>query len=368
MNTTPYVRLALTATRRGVADAAAVAEGWVDRLDVLLSGAGEQAPAQGAYDLLALWAALRRLRPDLLTQMDGLGASARADREIQDQGRAAATLALEVLNPEGWLEEARELLADNEVEPDPAELTARAVALLADLDEADLVVWAARALGVPPAADLEQALRACAAWLEQHADVFLHAAVYVQAVALGLRADLPAVDLNLAWTADKYVLLLDRLEEAEAELSATGEPLEPALFEAARRRFLTAAQAPDARRWLPPLRPWQAAAAAGPGGQPHPRALRWRSPDGRREATLVLPSVSDPVRETGQVRLNFFAGEEPARSPVPETVHLAGVPAAVETEGTATFVLGRLRQALEGGEDWTLRGPDGALWEFLGTT
>jgi hypothetical protein len=40
----------------------------------------------------------------------------------------------------------------------------------------------------------------------------------------------------------------------------------------------------------------------------------------------------------------------------------------VETEGTATFVLGRLRQALEGGEDWTLRGPDGALWEFLGIT
>jgi hypothetical protein len=278
---------------------------------------------------------------------------------VQGHGRAAATAALDVLTPEGWLAEARQFLGDSEIEPDPAELTARAVALLADLDEANLAVWAARALGVSPGPDLEESLGACAVWLEEHADVFLHAGFYVQAVGLGLRPDLPAVDLDLAWTADKYVILLDHLEEAEAELSLAGKPLEPALLEAARRRFLRPVAA-----WLPPLRPVVLAAAARPGDRPQPRLLRWRSPDRRWQASLVLPTYSDAAAEGGTVRLNLFEGEGPAQSLSGQTLWLAGVPGVVDPEGAATFLLGRLREAAAAGEGPTLRvGTDERGWE-----
>src|SRR5262249_55550816 len=162
-------------------------ENWVDRLDVVLSGCSGRGPTQDVCDLLALWAALRRVSPDLLAQVDGLGTWGRADREVQSRGPEWVGLALEVLNPEGWLQEAGQFLADSEDEPDAAILTSRAVALLTDLDEADLVVWVARGLGTSPDPDLEHSLEECAAWLEEHADAFLHAGVFVQAVGLGVR-------------------------------------------------------------------------------------------------------------------------------------------------------------------------------------
>ena len=122
-------------------------------------------------------------------------------------------------NPAAWLGEARQFEEAFDSVIDHAELPVWAEHLLTDLDDATLVAWAARHFG---AADdeLETQLRDCETWLEEHADLFLACAVYVQGVGQTLRLDLPDADWYLARTADKFVVLLDEQEAAEERLTS----------------------------------------------------------------------------------------------------------------------------------------------------
>ena len=61
----PYVRSSLAATRARIPDSAVELECRLDRLEEILALAGPSLPPTACYDLLALWAWLQRLRPDL---------------------------------------------------------------------------------------------------------------------------------------------------------------------------------------------------------------------------------------------------------------------------------------------------------------
>src|SRR5262249_7297041 len=156
--------------------------------------------------------------PELVAESQGGEALGQATKLLQTEGPRLAGLALTVPHPAAWLQDARALEGSYEDVLDPADRAAWAERVLADVDDADLVLHAAGRCGVADA-DLERDLEASAAWLVGHADSFLAAGAWVQAVGQALRPDLAAADPGLGRTADKYVVLLDALEAAEAELS-----------------------------------------------------------------------------------------------------------------------------------------------------
>jgi hypothetical protein len=363
MTVNPYVRPALAITRQGRADPAAVIQGWLDRLGGVLASASDESLARVAHDLLALWAALQRVRPELIEDKESRKILEEAHAVVPQDGPDMAPQARAGVDLESWRARARAFAERDDDDPDTD--ATRAVALLATLDEADLLAWALRRLGMADEA-LEAELRALGDWLEDNAAHFVPAAAYVQSVGLALRPDLPAWDLDLAWTADKYVILLDELERVEVELSlATAPPLPQGMLAALRKREATAPL--PAVAWLPPLRPAVVAAAAGAESMaPRPRMRRWRSPDGLFEAILVLPEFSDPEREQEPVRINFFASGQPARALTGQVVRLAGVAAVIDAEANAAFLLCDLRAAASGpvlqvgsrGTEWIDTGPE----------
>src|SRR5947209_883474 len=109
MNANRYVRPGLSATRDRVPDAALEVGCWLDQLADILEGTDAQGPVDEAYDLLALWGKLRRVRPELLADPEAKGDLARLEGLVAERGPELAAQALAVPNPQGWLEEARAL-------------------------------------------------------------------------------------------------------------------------------------------------------------------------------------------------------------------------------------------------------------------
>ncbi len=343
MTPSPFVRATLTATRTQVADGQAVVEGWLDRLDQLLSLPEAETTAEDLYDLLACWGALQRVRPDLLTQLDETDLSGQGERSLQQHlpGRAGEVLAIP--QPQEWLETAQSWLTEARDHCDPAERVEHLVCLLTDLDEAELVAWGIRRWGIAPG-KLTTELQRCATWLVEHPEVFVPTGVYVQAVGLGVDPGLPGRDLPLTWTADKFVVLLDELERIEAYLSfADIIPLSPE--ELAQARQSLEPRPHTTSPWLPPVRVRPLAAAQGVVQSPRPGLLRWRSPDQHLVALLVLPEWSDTAMEMVPIRLTIFEGEEPTSQLTGCPVWLAGVQGILNTGGVALYSLANLRQS-----------------------
>lgn len=335
---------------------------WLERLCDMLDRRGPPGRAHQAYDLLALAAKLRRVRPELLAERGGGQDLARAEAAIGEKGRDLVRLALTIPNPEGWLEEARALAESYEDLIDPVRRAELAENLLADLDDAELVAYAARRLGAGDA-ELDRELEACAQWVTEHADAFLAASVHVQAVGLALRPDLAEWDPALARTAEKYKLVLDALEAAEAELSFANQPrMDPAavryLFSLARKKVLAFPAS-----WLVERESAAAIAAAGARSEvPRPaRLLKWASPDGTASAYLVIPEQFAGGEGREAVAVTFFQADgRPAVSLAGQAVALASVPMAIDESARAEFDLGRLRAA---GQDLMLEvGPDRIPW------
>jgi hypothetical protein len=237
-----------------------------------------------------------------------------------------------VPQPQGWLAEARLLEAAADTLPD-ADLADRARALLTTLDDAELAAWAARHFGRPDPG-LEASLADCTAWVRDHPDLFLLCGTHVQAVGQALRPDLPGFDLVLAWTADKYVVILDDLEQAEQTWSSGPGP----------------AVAPAERAgdwsWLPEPALLMAARRGGP--PPPLLHADWRSRDGHT-ATLAL----DPLAPG--VRVNFYTGDNGATDLTGEVAVLAGVARRIDSAGNAEFDRAELEQARAAGRPDSLR-------------
>jgi hypothetical protein len=340
MNAEPYVRPSLGATRDGVPDPATEVGAWLEQLDDLLAGRTPQGGAHDAYDLLAATARLRRCRPALLAELGASPLLDRAGEALAAVGPDLARRALTVPNPDAWLAEARALDDAWDDVDDPAGRTACAARLVADLDDADLVCVTAARLGEDDA-ELARALDGCDRWLADHADAFFHASVWVQAVGLALRPDLPEFDVVLARTAEKYVVLLDAFIAAEEELAFAGQPPLPPGVARLLRLGGVADHGPAVLHfpnWLNITRAKAGAAArqAPPAGL---RLRRWSAPGGAFFAELVLPGpVTDPARTPLRLFFSDSAGES-ARALARQPVRLASVPGVIDDEGRVLFTL-----------------------------
>jgi hypothetical protein len=321
----PYVRDTLPATRTELTDPGLLIDLWLDRLLELIEGAGEPQGPGDVGDAVALFGRLKRCDPK---RVAGTGRQALWEAAAEAVERRLAEWlppALGVPDPDGWLREAAALADACDDAAADAELGERAEQLLTDLDDADLVAWAARRCQMLPPA-LAEGLARCAEWLRHNPDRFFPAGVFIQGAAQTIRPDLPAFDLDLAGTADKFVLLLDALEEIQERMSPAAPPV----------------TAPEGD-WTGFPEPSLALAAAGPesGGL---FRRRWRSPDGTFEALLVV----GPEADAGSVRVNFLAGEGPAALEGQPT-WLAECAATIDAAGNADFDRGALLAARRAG-------------------
>lgn len=370
----PYVRHSLAATRDGVPDPATEVACWLDRLEDARRDAGpdvtpENPGPQEAYDCLALAAKLKRVRPTLIDELDGVEELRQAWAMLDAHGAELARRATSVLNPEAWLEAARAFDRSLDEPLDEGEESEGAVELLEDLDDGELVLALARRFGVTDP-EIEAGVERCQAWLCEHADTFLAASVYVQAVGLGLRADLESQDYDLAATALKFDVLLDAAEAAEADLTlAHVQPLPPAVVDGLckahledRQRKRAAVMVALTLTWLPDMR----RRVAGRGEQAvqvEARVWEWRSPDGQRLARLVVPDP--PPRGDEEVLcLAFFdRAHREAADLIGQSVVLAGVERVVGQRGRAAFELGALRTQGEAPRLYV--GIDRVEWDLL---
>lgn len=327
----PYVRERLAATRRGVASAEVLVDLWAARLFGLLEEVDGAPTSTQAYEVIAGWARLLRCDPGTI---EALGASARwesASGRVQANLAAWLPAALTVPEPEGWLREAAGLAEAWDDDAPAEELAEWAEQLLCDLDDADLVAWAARREGRADAA-LEEGLAKCAGWLAENPDRFFAAGVFVQGVGRALRPELPGFDLGLAGAADKFVVLLDALEDIEERMGEvpTVRLEHPSWRDFPKVELVLAAEVEEEAMF---------------------RRL-WRSPDGEGTARLVM----EPRQKADAVvRVRIKGASGPVR--------FAGLEAAVSEGGFAEYRyedLVKARQAgaplslVVNGVEWTL--------------
>lgn len=123
-----------------------------------------------------------------------------------------------------WLSSAQELAKSYEDFMDPDSRRSQAEALVASLDEMDLVRLAARRFNHPSSA-LESAMCDCAKWLSANSHYVLAAEDFVRGELSMIRRDLPLIDRDLATTTTKHLTILGAAEEMEHSFNGTG-PIE----------------------------------------------------------------------------------------------------------------------------------------------
>jgi hypothetical protein len=365
----PYIFPDLTATRGGIPDPLVEVDCWLSRLQDVLDAGPET--ADEASDLLALWAKLRRARPELIEQLEGMQVLAQADATLAARGSDLASQALTVPNPRMWLLAVQALdQAFEDVGLAEARSTL-AEGLLTDLDDATLALYAARRHGIDDR-ELESELEPCLDWLAENAGLFLPAAVHVQAMGMSLRPDLAEFDYGLAVTALKYVDILYATKAAEEELSlshvqqldASQARRLAARFReerqrttAARAAFLTviAVKLRDRMRQVPLAR-------AGESVPLEPLYwCEWASPAGNLTARLTIPP--QPAADE-RVMLEFLdAAQRRATDLAGQTATLHAAEATIDSTGKATFLLSPL---LETDQPLILRvGPEQSEWPLV---
>ncbi len=345
MSDNPYVNEHLTATQAGIPDPLVELDCWLSQLTDLLTS--QLDTTVQAYDILALWAKLRRVRPELVRQLGGVENLAESEALVSELGKDLATHALMLPDAEAWLDEATALQSAYE---DVALAEARndlAERMLADLDDAQLVLYAARRLGVDDP-ELDSDLARCSEWMTEHIELFLAASVTVQAVGMTFRPNLADFDYGLAVTALKYIDVLRAAEAAETALRLTNvQPFNPQIVidwvaksqqqrnmaEMLRSAFVALivdqlhkqmgrrpmAQAADETELMPML--W----------------WEWSSPEDNHRARLVVPPR--PLQDS-LVTLQFLSGDRTAASELEgQRVTLHGTVTTIDSKGQATFYL-----------------------------
>ena len=213
-----YIRSVLTATRKQIPDPVLLVDSWLEQLDDLKDFVVGNAANRNElhYDLLALWGRLRRVRPALIDRLGGAAVLAWAESVVKQLPANDLRAALSVADMKAWTGEAEKLDAAGEEWIEAADRAAWTEAVLSDLDDADLALCLAEEREIVDA-ELFQGLATGNAWVSDHAELFLSAAVWLQAVGQAMRPDLAEYDVGLALTAEKFVRLLDAAEDAEAE-------------------------------------------------------------------------------------------------------------------------------------------------------
>lgn len=386
MDHNPYVNANLPATRDGACDPALEVESRLAVLADLIDGWAPDGPSAYAYDLIATAAWLERVRPELVGSIDSDDLLTSARCRIQSEATNLAELALRIPNPDAWLNEAETLLDSYEQSIEPSARAAMARRLFDDLDDAELVVVSAGRLGIRDD-ELRRDLERCRDWFARHADAFLAAGVYIQAVGQALRPELADHDAELAGTASKVVDLIAALVEMEADLAfqwiepigderiwplierfASGQPLLDPRIRIQDNRHGTEARPPSVAAY-----PFHAEAIFSPpvhhlaaeGGDTRfdPVGCVWRSPDARLVASLYLFQLPASNHET--VTITFTdSNDRPAREIAGQPVQFGDRLTHVEDIGpnvAARFTWGELCQLH--GELRLFVGPERAEWE-----
>lgn len=208
-NRNKYVR-PLTATKKGLTDPRLLVDLWLDQLIEI-----ESEVDVDSFKIIGLYGRLARVPEHLFNGRFEEWWEA-ADK-VEENRISLIERALEELSPSGWLEEAQELADACDDGADASELSEWAESLLTDLDDAELIIWAAERAGVAEERcnQVINELRECFQWLTDNRDRFFAAGVFIQATAQTFLPDLEERDPDLALSTIKYVLLLDALEEAE---------------------------------------------------------------------------------------------------------------------------------------------------------
>jgi len=366
MSGSPYILPQLAATQAGIPDPLLEVDGWLSQLQDLLEAGVET--ADEAYDLLAAWAKMRRVRPELTAQLGAADASARGDTLLAARGAHLATEALTLPNPQAWLEETRALVEAYEEAGEAVARSELAERLLTDLDDAELVLYASRRCGVDDG-ELETDLRRCQEWLAEHVELFLAASIHVQAVGMALRADLADFDYALAVTALKYSDVLRAAETAEEELSLAGvQQLDGAMARRVAEKLKQQRDLPGVARAAflaviavklrSRLQRGPLARAATAGVREPLWCWEWRAPVGDMLARLTI----SPHPAPGQEVFVEFVGPDRQRAIelAGQAVTLHGLQTTIDARARAAFPLARL---LETNEPLVLRvGPNRDEW------
>lgn len=170
-----------------------------------------------AYDILVSWASSRRLLPELAEMVRNV--VVRLDVVVANEGPALVHLALAVPSIEGWLAAARAWSEESQ-DPHVDDVTAarRARELLTDLDDAELVAWAAEQLVPGSATDLEAGLARCVELATELPELFAPAGAFVRALSESLDPALAGREPRLALTQVAIASAVLAADELLAEL------------------------------------------------------------------------------------------------------------------------------------------------------
>lgn len=310
-----------------------------------------------------------------------------AAKTYRQHGASLAAYAVHVPQPDAWLRWVEELREASEF-ADPAltleemeEIAANVTDALRQLDEAELVCALSQIqaeklgtsqdrISTDSRADLithlpnllevfQRGLDECGAWLDANSEMFSLATPYVQAVLAGLRDDLENLP-DLQITAWKYQTLQETccvaaiaptIEACESLQQAIRRAVQTAKSSAAsalnlQEPYAEAKSFPTARLStfetgrLPTLVAYPRdmlcpmLAAASEQGQ-RPRLLRWKSPDRRYEAALVI--------QGNRATLSFYDPDgNRAQELAGVQVYIAGVSAVTDKQARAVFDLQQL--------------------------
>ncbi len=371
-----YVRENLPATRKGVCDPSSVVDVRLAKLADMMEGWYPHGADLRAYDFLATLAWLERIRPEILTGLDTDNMVEAARRRLELEGQEFRERAIRVPKPEGWIEQAKELQASYEELIDPVERAELARRLIEDLDDAELVDLTVTRAGCADQA-LREALEGCRSWYRKNADVFLAAGTYAQTVGLALKPDLVAVDPALGRTAEKFVQVLDALEDLEAECEWTdlpgfnGEELGSILERYTAGREIASREPgrdPRVIGALPvdppvaaPMPQPEVFALAAAGNDTAREYAEWQSPDGRSRAVSEI--FGTPASSNEPVVVYFYDDHDrPAHTLIglPVASHRAKskIEAVEQEAGAMFFWLDRPREGETlrvGSETWDPR-------------
>jgi NAD(P)-dependent dehydrogenase (short-subunit alcohol dehydrogenase family) len=215
---------ALTAVGHSPAPLAMPPGEWSARLTELIGGPLNTAAA--IRSALILSGRLRRCRPELLPDGDERNLAA---FQLSKADPALLEECLGMFRADGWTARGEALAEAYDVTPAPWTLAAFAEDVLAELDDADVVIAAAGQTAT-------QNLSECLDWLGRHADLFLAASPAVRVATRCFRTDLAGLDAGLARTTVKYWQILGAAAGARAEMEFRMlSPFNPKLVRAARR-------------------------------------------------------------------------------------------------------------------------------------
>lgn len=254
-----YIPLERTPRDPDVPGGREIVEDLADRIAELRAEGIPEDPIEAGHAraLLAAYVEMDRVRPELWQAVGDPAEAAWLRDVLKDRGAAVAKAAGGRWDRDSWQAAAESLEACYFAEelPEPTERAALARELLEELDEVELAAVGIERMTGTPSALADEASKA-AAWVAEHAETFLAAGTFVRATGEALRPDLFQVDPELALTAEKFVRVLEVLQEAEAVVTLADvrevAVADESLAARVRRWWRTlAAEAQEALSWRP---------------------------------------------------------------------------------------------------------------------